>query len=280
MREITVRNRKEENLQEIGIIPVVILINFIHDLITFLIMTAQIYLFSKEAKRWSNRLTKLLSEEPKFKGKWKVWVVEFPGDSNMVNAFSLGIGSKHVFITKPLIKMLTDREIMAVLLHEAAHSVGLHMIQQTAGKYGFLSICTHIFFKYAFGTYMAAPTLISYLMMVLFFGLAPHILTARTLGRWHERVGDSYAVKHGYGKELISALRKMTKHMMKDCKSKFCKKMMDILHAIDAHPPLKQRVKEIMGEIGKIKAGAKVKASQITAIVKKAFQSMMPQEEK
>ena len=242
-------------------------------------MTAQIYLFSKEAKLWSNRLTKLLNEEPKFKGKWKVWVVEFPGNSEMVNAFSLGIGSKHVFITKPLVKMLTDREIMAVLLHEAAHSVGLHMIQQTAGHYGFLTICVQLFMKYGFGVYMALPSFLSYIMIVVFFGLAPQILTARTLGRWHERVGDSYAVKHGYGKELISALRKMTKHMMKECTKKFCKKMMDILHAIDAHPPLKQRVKEIMGEIAKIKAGAKVKASQITAIVKKAFKSMMPKEE-
>lgn len=276
MREITVR--KKENLQEVGI-ATLILIVFIKDLILFLIMTAQIYLFSKEAKLWSNRLTKLLSEEPKFKGKWKVWVVDFPGDSEMVNAFSLGIGSKHVFITKPLMKMLTDREVMAVLLHEAAHSVGLHMIQQTAGHYVFLSICVNLFMKYAYGLYSVVPSFLSYIMVVLAFGLAPQILTARTLGRWHERVGDSYAVKHGYGKELISALRKMTKHMMKDCKSKFCKKMMDILHAIDAHPPLKQRVKEIMTEIAKIKAGAKVKATQITGIVKKAFKSMMPKEE-
>ncbi|MHA1814908.1 MAG: M48 family metalloprotease [Candidatus Heimdallarchaeaceae archaeon] len=276
MREITVR--KKEDLQEAGI-AALILIVFIKDLIMFLIMAAQIYLFSKEAKLWSNRLTKLLSEEPKFKGKWKVWVVDFPGDSEMVNAFSLGIGSKHVFITKPLMKMLTDREVMAVLLHEAAHSVGLHMIQQTAGNYAFLSICVKLFIEYGYGVYMAVPTFLSYIMIVLAFGLAPQVLTARTLGRWHERIGDSYAVKHGYGKELISGLRKMTKHMMKDCTSKFCKKMIEILHAIDAHPPLKQRVKEIMTEIAKIRAGAKVKATQITAIVKKAFKSMMPKEE-
>jgi Zn-dependent protease with chaperone function len=275
MRAIAVK--KKDNLQES--IAAVIIVLFIKDLIVFLVMAAQIYMFSKENKLWSSRLTKLLNEEPKFKGNWKVWVVEFPGDNKMVNAFSLGIGSKHVFITKPLEKMLTERELMAVLLHEAAHSVGLHMIKQTAGHYAFLAIILKLFIRYIAGVIMALPTFLVWIFVIVSLVLVPQALTARTLGRWHERVGDSYAVKHGYGKELISALKKITKHAMKDCTSKFCKKMMDIMHAIDAHPPLKERVTQIMTEIAKIKAGAKVKVSQITEIVKNAFKDMMPKEE-
>ena len=275
MREITVR--KKETLQES--LAGAMLVMFIKDLIMFLVMAAQIYLFSKENKIWSKRLTKLLNDEPKYKGNWKVWVADFPGNSDMVNAFSLGIGSKHVFITKGLQKMLTEREIMAVLLHEAAHSAQFHVVQQVAGQYGFFYILVKLLIKYGGRALTTLPTFLSVILVIVTFFLAPQILTARTLGRWHERIGDSYAVKHGYGKELISALRKITKHAMKECTSKFCKKMMDIMHAVDAHPPLKERVTQIMTEIAKIKAGAKVKVSQITAIVKNAFKSMMPKEE-
>ena len=76
------------------------------------------------------------------------------------------------------------------------------------------------------------------------------IIFKRTLGRRGERLADSFAVKYGYGDEMITALEKIHKWIDKITAKRpcgaMCKTIKKVGEATDEHPPLKKRVEDIM----------------------------------
>jgi len=264
MKKREIQIREEEYLQEV--FPPWMLLTFVQELVTFLVQALQIYLFSTKDKKLSSELTEILSKEKRYRGPWKVYVLSIPGQE-IINAFSFGIGRKDVFITKGLMKMLTKREIMAVLLHESAHSLQLHVVQQLATKYAVLTILYNLVNKYVLKAVSKWPSFLSNIFVIVVFVLAPQVITARTAGRWHEYISDSYAAKVGYGKELVSALKKLTKYIKKQCNTKGCKALMKVSSVLDAHPSLENRMKNIFEKIGR-KTG-RIKITDIVGVIKR-----------
>ena len=170
--------------------------------------------------------------------QWRVRV--FPEETP--NAFA--ITGKDVFITTGLLKMLNKREVMGVLLHEAWHCKDLHVWKNVASE----SVFIYLIVFCAMTASAAVPflgVLVAFLMKNVY-----NIMYARLVGRRHELKADEYAVKFGYGKELISSLSKMEKWADKIRSQQHCNKICQlersISEAIDEHPPTKKRIEIIL----------------------------------
>jgi len=253
----------EEKLQEMALGQPIVII-----LIQLIFQIMLITVLSTKSKRLSNKITKILKNGGPLgtRGDWTVYIVDF-GD--VANAFSFGVGLKHVYITKGLMKMLTNDEIIAVLLHEAAHSYQLHVLQKLATHFSLAKILTKVM-KYVWRPSMSFGQY-GLIMMTLVF--SHYFLLKRVLGRWHENLADSFAVKAGYGKEMVSALRKLHKYMLKErkksCKNKLCSLMWKLQDFMDEHPPFEKRVERVLEAVAKLKK--KLSLSEIKSLVLKYF---------
>lgn len=205
-------------------------------LISFLLAASSLKRSIKVDPKYTKRLNDILSEK-----RWHVHIYPDPNP----NAFA--IGGDNVFMTTGLKKILTPREIEAILLHEAFHNKDLHIWKKVAYEsaftylIAFVSITTIV----ATGGLPFLGFLIGFLMKNL-----SNIAYARIVGRRHEIKADEYAVKYGYANELASSLTKL-ENLMRKMQSKYiCNKVCQferkISEAIDEHPPFKKRVEIIL----------------------------------
>jgi len=158
------------------------------------------------------------------------------------NAFNLG--TRSLYYTPMLKKMLTDKEMIATLLHEYGHFKGKHVWKLQATK-SVIGISTSVLIG------MVIPEKLKY------YGVFAHLyillvsigLIGRTMGQSYEIQADSFASKLGYKKELGSALQKLEKHFrFKVCESldkSECGTKMEKLADWDPDPLIKDRIKKI-----------------------------------
>lgn len=169
----------------------------------------------------------------------------YVSDSDMYNAWN--IGSRKIFITEKLINKLTEREIIAVLLHEAGHYAN-----NDAKKLIFMvnPIGTLVIIFILFGIYAAmlsAGVFIPYLAPILavMLGFIKEFIINKTFGRKYEFLADSFASEYGYGNEMYSALKKLEKEFKKDvCKNlskDVCNLELQSVQFWDEHPSLAER---------------------------------------
>ena len=207
-------------------------------LILFPILTTLIILFSylfgvlafkssiksaKELKKYSEKLSKIVDKVP--------------------NAFNAG--GSNCYITKPLLALLTEKETIAVLLHEYGHYQKLHLFK-------------------ALGVHISSSILlvtVFNIISIMFFGLTHIILVflamlfGRTVADWYSKIkefeADEVAVKHGYGKAFMSGLKKLEKWTRSDVCKKLKKKECDLYFAelqsnSSTHPSFKDRYEKIL----------------------------------
>ena len=194
---------------------------------------------SKRNKKLEKRLNDTLKD-----GKhWKVYVVK----EDSPNAFC--IATPRMFIHSGLMKLLTEDEVLAIMLHEAGHINNKDMWKGLAARNIFMAILVG-------AAYTVPPAGALYIgFMILLFinqtGLQ-HIFFAKTLGRRAERQADSFAVKKGYGKAMASALDKLNiwlkKQQAKRPCGKVCKMFTKVSDIMDEHPPLEKRVETVLKE--------------------------------
>ncbi|RLD66647.1 MAG: hypothetical protein DRI84_04335 [Bacteroidetes bacterium] len=221
-------------------VALVIIIPFLIELGLALMMAA---LMAKSVKT-NLKLTKTLNDYLKDGNKWKVHLVK----EKIPNAFV--IMGKHIFITTGLEKILTERELMAVMLHELHHLKNNDVLKTVIGKHSLGGILLG-----ACALFGGAASVAVGLILYMIFGMAfINIMMNRLLGRRQEIKADNYAVKFGYADELVSALNKLEKvfnklkaqmRQGKDC-GKLCKLGEKINEKMDEHPPLKQRTEQIL----------------------------------
>ena len=187
--------------------------------------------------------------------KFMVRVIKEP----IPNAFTLAVGIPTVYITSGLLKMLTERETIAVLLHETQHVMSLDMFQSIIAKLVTLKLVPKHFYRIltigieglsihpAFGVYVI------YLAMLLLLWI-PAVTSRLTVGRWSEWRADNYAIKMGYGKDLASSFKKIQKWIDDYLKKhadeqpqtvvgKIIQKYRDIT---DEHPDMQDRIENAM----------------------------------
>ncbi len=188
---------------------------------------------------------------------WQVNLVKDPAP----NAFAAG--GKYVFLTTGLLKHLNDREITAIMLHEAYHNKKKHLWKQLAYDYPFYYLLLYLI------TFVFSPFTFFLAYLTFKIGLAiVRIPYKIIIGRKHEYQSDDYAVKYGYGKELVSSFKKfeqlIQKHMSKQKCGKLCKIVAKLDKVLDEHPSFKNRIEKVLknkqtmkglvsGNFGKIK---------------------------
>jgi len=197
-------------------------------------------LFIRAAKPMTDKkLTKQINSFLK-STKWKVIVIK----EKAPNAFIMG--PRIICITTALMKMLNKREVMGVMLHEAWHVKDLHVYKQFAYRAPLFALILMVVLAAALTPGGSAP---AYLMALILFNTY-EIPYSIIMGRRHERAADSYAAKMGYGDDLISALNKLEKWYKSKVKSQPCGKVCQIINkidrAIDEHPPIKNRIENIL----------------------------------
>jgi len=217
-------------------------------LVSFLLATAQYRNSVKIDPKLSKRINDILKSGSK-------WIVHIFPDAGP-NAFA--IGGRHVYITTGLLKILTERESEAVLLHEVYHNKDMHVWRNVAAESSFLYLCAFIAATAMFAGLVWPLALIMFHIMRLSF----RTIFARFRGRYFEIKSDEFAVKHGYGSELISALKKIEawakEHMSGQPCGKICQLERQISEEIDEHPPVKKRIEIILRkqkELGQAMSG-------------------------
>jgi len=194
----------------------------------------------KQMKR-DNKLSKELNDILKDGKGWNVMIVDDKGP----NAFCMI--KPYVFITTGLMKMLTHREIIAVLLHEAQHINSKDIWVNIIGQNAVMGIVLGV--AGAMGGIVGVYAV--FLAYVLLGGQGlTSIIFNRTLGRAAEKRADSFAVKFGYADDMISALEKIEKWVEKAMRKRecgvICKIVDKINEAIDEHPPIKERIEHVL----------------------------------
>jgi len=231
--------KEQDNLNEIDPITVALgvgTVGTIGMIISFLLNASIFRNRVKVDKPLSKGVNKILSSGNK-------WIVHVFSDQTP-NAFA--IGGRHVFITTGLLKILTDREVEAVLLHEVYHNKDMHIWKSVAAESSFLYLCAFI----AASSLSAGAVLPLALIMFYIMQVSLSTIYARIQGRRFEIKSDEYAVKQGYGTELISALKKVERwvkeHMSRQSCGKVCQLERKISNEIDEHPSTKKRIEIIL----------------------------------
>lgn len=111
------------------------------------------------------------------------------------------ISGLYIFIGKPLIKLLSPAELVAVLLHEIGHIFSM----TTNIPFQFLSIFKKILQIGLFVSFISSMIIgiAFYFYRIIALGL---IYGITFFNRRSETAADRYAIKYGYGDELISVL--------------------------------------------------------------------------
>jgi len=257
----------KEPIEEIGAlgttVTVIITGKVMADISKILYGAAQLHQSFKMDEELTNSVNNILGSGD----KWRVHTYPEP----MPNAFA--VGGRDVYITTGLKKLLNKREQEAVLLHEVYHNKDLHIWKALAA--------TSIF------TYMVAYVAIqdiapgtSYLLAgVLAFIMenSAEILYRRFIGRRHELKADDFALKNGYGKDLISAFEKIQElakrfKTSRPCNT-FCQIERKISDAIDEHPSIQQRINILLKKTKELNAAMKHGFVQIQKFVAGVFES-------
>ena len=217
-----------------GITFVVPLIIIVAGLIQTLIYS---YILKSTLKKDVKR-SKSINNMLGVKDKWSVYIL----DEKMPTAFCFI--SKNIYISKGLEKILNEREIMAVLLHEAYHIKNYHVLQRLIARYPLLMIIFTTFINFPF---------INIFILAFFILLIrnAHIISDVLIGRIQELNADTYPVKFGYADEIKSALEKLIGFYNKIRDSQgycdmICKFERKINELLDEHPSLEKRVRNIL----------------------------------
>jgi Zn-dependent protease with chaperone function len=238
--------KKENQLQEFepismatgGVIASAVLIPLAIDLAGLFFSFQLMIRTTKEDKKLSKKLKSILKD-----GKdWKVFIIK----DGTPNAFAMV--RPYIFLSSGLVRMMNEREIIAIMLHETGHITNMHIWKDVATKSSLIAL---LFTTVAA---LSGPIALGALLFIWFTFETPEMILQgvlmRTMGRAEERQADNIPVKYGYGDDFISSLRKIEKVYQKmlkrHCTTFVCKTRERISSLLDEHPPIKQRVENIL----------------------------------
>lgn len=174
-----------------------------------------------------------------------------------------------VYVTSGLVKMATDRELEAVLLHEVSHIERKDSTKRILADAAMTYPAVYIFLNLG----QAFPVIYLPFIGLIMFILIQHLIIAPykiTIGRMDEIKADQFAAKYGYGQELIDLLKKMEKYYISRSspKKSIIRKFNEML---DEHPSLEKRVQKILEQKEIIVAVANRSYGRIVNIISKEF---------
>lgn len=181
-----------------------------------------------------------------------IYVIDGSRRSTKANAYFSGFGArKRIVLFDTLLRQMTNEEVVAVLAHEIGHYKHRHVVKGLL-----LSLPFNLLLFYLLGITLKSeyPSLalggestVFHLNAIVFFTLYTPVSSAFDLlgnlfSRRHEYQADAFAVKYGYGEQLISSLKKLSATSLSNL-------MPHPLYVFFnySHPTLYQRIKKITG---------------------------------
>jgi Zn-dependent protease with chaperone function len=185
----------------------------------------------------------------------------FSLNDSAAHAFVFTYYKQNIYITKGLIKLLNERELIAVLLHEATHLINYDVLKRDISGYGgslFLVTIFGAIENIIGGKVKSRSVPLAISMFVISFIMACLLLIFMSsrnikIEKQQETVADISTVKYGYGKDLITALNKINKVNTKQLKELSAKnpeieKLDELLKNLDNHPEVKERIERLLEE--------------------------------
>jgi predicted Zn-dependent protease len=177
-----------------------------------------------------------------------LWVVNILKDSQIINAFCM-TKTNNIFITSAMIEKLklSENEIIAMMLHEVGHGHEKYQkitrdLPRWTAEYSSLRLIEFVLGKDYFFIAQMSNLIMSAMMT----------LTVFPISRIYEYRADDFATKHGYGKYLKSAFKKLISYCNKNGrqiinpkKSKFAKLIVILEGLFSTHPNTYKRIEEI-----------------------------------
>lgn len=177
----------------------------------------------------------------------EIKIIRVEGKKKKNPAFA---SSNTIFYDKGLVKYLTHRELLSIVLHESSHVTSKDVVKQTILK----------MFKF-----IPIILLDSWLLYIL-SPIVTGIVYISPYKRLCEYTADSIAKKYGYGEDLSSALIKINHYYGMESKdlglitNKLYKALEKLVNLLKSHPSLSNRIKKLYDKenpqefISKIKA--------------------------
>jgi Zn-dependent protease with chaperone function len=203
----------------------------------------QLYLYAVEVRKASKLDLDLSKKINKIMGRTDLEVFIIPDDT--VNAFNMN--GKTLYLCRGLQKILLEREILAILIHEASHGLDKDGVKQTL----LTELTSIIPSAAAITTILSIVALFPislffiYISLKIIYGLSGNYWSRRD-----EYKSDKTAIEKGYGEELSSAFKKMLK-IMKQPQVKpdqsFLGKLLDkVFTLFSTHPDIYERIEIAM----------------------------------
>ncbi|MCO5143945.1 MAG: M48 family metallopeptidase [Oligoflexia bacterium] len=170
--------------------------------------------------------------------------------SSKANAFFTGFGkTKKIVLFDTLVEKFSEEEVLAVLSHEIGHYKRKHIIKTL-----FLSSISSLVIFYLafwvmreplFSASLGFQSVSAYSALIVLVLLLPSVsalfsIPSSLLSRKHEYEADSYAVEHGFGKNLGEALVKLSVDSLSNLNPHPWKVFLDY-----SHPPVVYRLEKI-----------------------------------
>jgi len=166
----------------------------------------------------------------------------------------------NIYITTGLMKIMNEREIMAIMIHETSHVINRDVVKKVSVEFGGSVFLTALFASLESLAFKSKNPVIAIGSLSVSFLAASILMTLMMTQstKWYKRqetAADVSVVKYGYAKDLISALNKIEKYKKKQYKD-FAKKNPDVdlekldkgLKQLEDHPEHKDRVKRLLEE--------------------------------
>jgi Zn-dependent protease with chaperone function len=168
------------------------------------------------------------------------------------------IESQDIIYFEGLKRVASEQEFYAALLHEAGH-----LEQKLSNVYALLS--DNIVFNLV---YYSSQSLLTSISPVVIFIICTRLLLYlknKQIYQLYEYDADSYAVKYGYGKYLISFFKKikMMYGLEKPCRNASCRFYRWFNSLLENYPLLKNRIESIIKNPDYIKKIHSLKISNV-----------------
>jgi len=243
------------------------IIELIISILFFLLFLAYIFSISNNRK-----LSKKIYEITGVKYPVKILPEKVP------NAFCFGGLGKTIVVTKGLMDLYTEREVIAVCLHEVGHITSLDTVKNIVVASGSIGIGGYTTLKFIDATSKTVKsnrilTVFTYVLVVLLFFWVATKVPGILFGKVQEYKSDRNAVKYGYGRDLMSALAKLDKYIQNEFKKQKPNKLTILFdklqRLLDVRPSIKNRIDKLLESVEVYEAMLKHDKEQLKKLVKK-----------
>jgi len=218
---------------------------------------------SKIDPQLTDHFRKLMAEiEPK-RYKKKNWTIRLIDNENKDNVDVFTFGGDDIFISSKAKKILTEREIDAVLLHETGHILHLDtLVDDIAdGALGTVGLAVLFFVLKKLINIIPVAELFGFICVFLTYLLtieAPFSVRVAIFSKRAEYKADSVAIRHGYGNDLANALLKIEREMKAyakknnieiredvPCTTTMCRLIKKVKNIFSSHPETEDRIRKM-----------------------------------